>query len=151
MNGYFIFLIGFTAVGVCLLASLVVKNLLAERQSTRDLVFLAEAGKDVGENEVKIARETIRRARKTARAKVVAGRGRQGSEAQESVPEPSEDKTLEEYLCVLRLLVKAIRLDEVQQREFPVRVYMRADANTRRSLQRILILLYSYIQTSWAR
>ena len=149
---YTVLLIGFTITGAGLLVLLVVGDVLAEQRSSinlaslkryseiglKELDVLNAAGQDLDEAGAQgIAEEMRRRIRILAKAK-----GEFGGEP--------PDQDLDSYLGVVRLLREAFIPKGIEEIEFPMRAYIRADAKTRRSVLQLMIVLRSLREGSKA-
>jgi hypothetical protein len=148
VNGYSIFLIGFSIAGAFLLLWLVFEDRIAEWRSSANLDSLKRAGARVEESAEQTAEEMIRVREQVAKmaAKAKARdfqkfRGGSGEPSAElGAEKPGKDKDdLESW----RLFVSTSVPDGVEEAEFPVRVYARENAKGRKFVRRLLILLRS--------
>jgi hypothetical protein len=154
---YSIFIIGFATAGFGLLAWLLVRNLVAAQRSAMNLAPLKAAGKRVDSDlksmkaagadlkeGVSIAEEMRRRIRRAAAMtgeRVARVREEETRSEAEGVRAERED--LDTYWRVVRLLHQTFVPEGLEELEFPVRAYARADAATKRSVGLLMIVLRS--------
>ena len=158
---YSIFIIGFATAGFGLFAWLLVGNLVAAQRSAMNLAPLKAAGEAAGKRVdsdlksmkaagadlkegVSIAEEMRRRIRRAAAMtgeRVARVREEETRSEAEGVRAERED--LDTYWRVVRLLHQTFVPEGLEELEFPVRAYARADAATKRSVGLLMIVLRS--------